>query len=440
MALAPKVYGSFLLGAALALAAPARAQGTASVPVQKGAPGGDVVAAISLSPADGISSMEFVLAYDPSVVAPTGAYTTGFTANYSLQPELRPPDRVSLALTGPVLQGSGEVAWIAFHVLGSTGASSAIAWRTCTLNGGLVPCTTQDGRINVAGAGVTVSVPDDAQGSPASAVTVPVSATAFTGVESIDLTLTYDPTTLQATSVAKTPLTSPLTLTFNVGEPGIARISLFGTAAIAGSGPLANVTFTVVGGLSRSTPLNLTKALFNEGVPSSVMDDGHFLACSTVDGDGDGQSSCAGDCNDADPAVFQGAVEVCDGKDNDCNGWVDDAPAPSGRPSISLSRQGATATLSWGAVPFATAYDVVRGGLGVLRSTAGDFAAATDGCVANDLVATTIDDATGPPIADGYWYLVRAVNCGGAGSYDEGATSQTSPRDAGIARAADTCP
>jgi len=46
-----------------------------------------------------------------------------------------------------------------------------------------------------------------------------------------------------------------------------------------------------------------------------------------VDADGDGLTDCAGDCNDSDPKMRTGAVEVCDGRDNDCNGTVDDAAA-----------------------------------------------------------------------------------------------------------------
>jgi hypothetical protein len=59
-----------------------------------------------------------------------------------------------------------------------------------------------------------------------------------------------------------------------------------------------------------------------------VADDGLDL-----DADGDGYASGPGcflpgmDCDDTDPDVFPGNLEVCDGKDNDCDGQIDQAPA-----------------------------------------------------------------------------------------------------------------
>jgi Putative metal-binding motif len=47
------------------------------------------------------------------------------------------------------------------------------------------------------------------------------------------------------------------------------------------------------------------------------------LGCDCVDDDGDGFTSCQ-ECNDSSAAVHPGALEVCDGLDNDCNGMIDD--------------------------------------------------------------------------------------------------------------------
>lgn len=51
-------------------------------------------------------------------------------------------------------------------------------------------------------------------------------------------------------------------------------------------------------------------------------------ACSYPDADKDGVA-CDKDCNDADPAMFPGAYECKDGKDNDCNAGTSDSTAPS---------------------------------------------------------------------------------------------------------------
>ncbi|MFH1810153.1 MAG: MopE-related protein [Pseudomonadota bacterium] len=47
-----------------------------------------------------------------------------------------------------------------------------------------------------------------------------------------------------------------------------------------------------------------------------VVDEGHDL-------DGDGVTTCGGDCNDTDPEIYAGNLEICDGKDNDCDGDID---------------------------------------------------------------------------------------------------------------------
>lgn len=51
-----------------------------------------------------------------------------------------------------------------------------------------------------------------------------------------------------------------------------------------------------------------------------------------VDQDKDGHAAtpCGDDCNDHDPAIFKGAPECKDAKDNDCNGVVDDNTVPAG--------------------------------------------------------------------------------------------------------------
>jgi hypothetical protein len=167
---------------------------------------------------------------------------------------------------------------------------------------------------------------------------------------------------------------------------------------------------------------------------------GRYVLGHGVDNDGDGLSECAGDCNDADPAIHPGAAEVCDGLDNNCDGIVDNAPVPAGTPSMTVAPSGGDTDLSWTPLAGATGYDVVRGDLGTLRSGGGDFAAATQACLANNTGATSLTVMDTAPVGGGLFYLVRGVNCGGAGTYDEGTASQVGSRDAGIAASSLACP
>ena len=45
-----------------------------------------------------------------------------------------------------------------------------------------------------------------------------------------------------------------------------------------------------------------------------------------LDEDGDGASGCGFDCDDHDPEVYPGAPEICNGRDDDCDGQIDNHP------------------------------------------------------------------------------------------------------------------
>lgn len=118
-------------------------------------------------------------------------------------------------------------------------------------------------------------------------------------------------------------------------------------------------------------------------------------------------------------------------------------PVPAGATGLSVNKDPQDPSegwllLSWTEVPGATGYDVVAGRLDDLRASLGDFSVSIDGCWADNF----------PITGDGYFadgspnlfMLVRAVNCGGAGSYDGGAGSQIDSRDPEIVASTATCP
>jgi len=67
-------------------------------------------------------------------------------------------------------------------------------------------------------------------------------------------------------------------------------------------------------------------------------------ASANIDADGDGVVA-ARDCDDNDAGVFPGAVERCDGVDNNCNGEVDEQAATSVVHGLGICRDGQVSVL-----------------------------------------------------------------------------------------------
>src|SRR5262245_38031998 len=98
--------------------------------------------------------------------------------------------------------------------------------------------------------------------------------------------------------------------------------------------------------------------------------------------------------------------------------------APSGSLALTVADAGGSKLLlSWTASLEAATYDIVQGGLAMLRSANG-FQAATQACSGNDTSGTSLTIGGTPAVGDGTWFLVRGHNCAGAGTYDSGAPNQ----------------
>jgi hypothetical protein len=159
-----------------------------------------------------------------------------------------------------------------------------------------------------------------------------------------------------------------------------------------------------------------------------------------IDHDLDRYLACRGDCDDLDPASFPGNPEVCDGRDNDCAGGIDNLPPPAGSPSVTATHAAGVLQLAWTTLAGASGYDVVRGGLYRLWSTSGDYTLAVDACAANGTPLMSLDYAGSPPADDGWWFLVRGENCGQGGTWDSGGAGQVGMRDTEIDVAPLACP
>jgi N-acetylneuraminic acid mutarotase len=124
------------------------------------------------------------------------------------------------------------------------------------------------------------------------------------------------------------------------------------------------------------------------------------------------------------------------------DGWVScrcvpTVPPPGKVTLLKLAK--APAHLLWADDGVASGYDVVRGSLGTLRSSGGNFTTATQTCLANGTADNFLMESTAAP-AGGFFYLVRVSDVRGNGTYDTGAASQVGLRDAEIAASAGVCP
>ena len=80
-------------------------------------------------------------------------------------------------------------------------------------------------------------------------------------------------------------------------------------------------------------------------------------------------------------------------------------------------------------LPGTTGYDLVRGNLGALVSSGGDYFLATDTCLVNGLLMNSIPDTDQPMSpGEGFWYLTRTRDPIGSGTYDSGYSSQVGLR------------
>jgi len=124
-----------------------------------------------------------------------------------------------------------------------------------------------------------------------------------------------------------------------------------------------------------------------------------------------------------------------------CSGWnLDDveilASPATARVRVTVEKN----AISWDRECGADAFDVVRGDVGELLRSGGDFSAATKECLADDLDADRLDWTATPAAGEGWWVLVRGVADGDPMTWESLADSQVGLRDDEIDAAPGSCP
>jgi hypothetical protein len=113
--------------------------------------------------------------------------------------------------------------------------------------------------------------------------------------------------------------------------------------------------------------------------------------------------------------------------------------AQVGVPALSVDKDPGGTLFSWSSPLSSSVHDLVRGDLGTLRETGGDFVASTSSCGGNDLAGTSVVlSEAGPAEGDGFFYLLRGTSLQCRGTLDD--QTQIVGRDAGVTGSGSSCP
>ena len=137
-----------------------------------GGMGDDVEVPVSVTPGDGIHSIDLTLAYDPSILlVGSGADVVlagiAVTADFGMSANVSTPGVVLLSLysqSGPLV-GSGEIVRIRFHVAGAPGTTSSLTFSSASVNEGAIAVTLDPGSFTVTCGGAAGSAECD-DGNP----------------------------------------------------------------------------------------------------------------------------------------------------------------------------------------------------------------------------------------------------------------------------------
>lgn len=122
-----------------------------------GGPGAIVQVPISVAPGDGIFGIDMTLHYDAAILEAQDVTVSGIAASagFTLIPNLNTSGTIIISTysSQDALVGSGEIALVQFHVVGTPGAASSLMFTRASINEGGIPAGFDPGELTVTCAG-----------------------------------------------------------------------------------------------------------------------------------------------------------------------------------------------------------------------------------------------------------------------------------------------
>ncbi|MBI4283375.1 MAG: PD40 domain-containing protein [Chloroflexi bacterium] len=282
------VLTSLLLASMLTISAPLKmVAGANGVTVSVNAP--DYVtpdttftATINITEVINFDSASYDVSFNPSIVEVTGVNggkigTTDIPVNLWNETE---PGRISIAQNVPNfygVNGTGHLAAIRFHVLGSPGQSSNITLANGILGnntGQAIPATWAGDLVRITAhqtATVSINAPEVVYKDSNFSTTIDISQ--VTNFDAANYAVLFDPAVLQITGVTGGKIgTTDIPVLWNQTEPGRIAVvqNIPGTQGASGAGSLATLGFRVLGLEGQSSNITLANVILSDGTAQVI--------------------------------------------------------------------------------------------------------------------------------------------------------------------------